>query len=175
MTDWQFCFLSDSYYKDFPDQNIMDNKEEVDGKIAYRPCFFAFRDTSCGDIIWLVPISSQYEKYKAIYDKNIQKYGRCPFIRFGEVLNKKAAFLIQNICPVTEKYIQEIYVDKNNVPIKIDNRVVQDVISNARATLSKVERGAKLIFPDIASIKKVLLEDLKQPSKSELIPDHISP
>ena len=163
MSEWQFCFISDKYYEDFPNHNLMQNKEAVDGVVADRPCFFAFRDATHKDILWLVPISSKYEKYKPIYDKNIQKYQRCQFIRFGEVLGKQAAFLIQNMCPVTNKYIREIYVDKNNVPIKIDNRIAEDVISNAKDILAKVNRGAKLIFTDVFAIKKVLLAELENP------------
>jgi hypothetical protein len=68
------------------------------------------------EILWLVPISSKYAKYKAIYDKKVEKYGNCNTIRFGVVLSTQAAFLIQNMCPVTSKYITEIYVDKNNTP-----------------------------------------------------------
>ena len=161
MVNWQFCFLSDNYYEDFPNHNLMQNKETVDGKLADRPCFFAFKDTIHTDILWLVPISSKYEKYKAIYDKNIQRYNRCQFIRFGEVLGKQAAFLIQNMCPVTDKYIREIYVDKNNNPVKIDNRIVEDVVSNAKDVLAKVNRGAKLIFTDALAIKRTLLAELK--------------
>lgn len=79
------------------------------------------------------------------------------------MLGKQAAFLIQNIFPVTPKYIRAIYVDKNNNPIMVDGRIVQDVIVNARATLAKVARGAKLVFTDIAAIKKVLLAELAEP------------
>jgi len=143
----------------------MKNKEtDHDGNMRDRPCFFAFQDYSCKDILWLVPISSQYVKYKSIYDKNINKYGKCSFIRFGEVLGSQAAFLIQNMCPATQKYIREIYIDKNNNPVMIDNRVVQDVVSNARATLAKVTRGATLMFTKAIDIKEILLTELAEGS-----------
>ena len=38
---------------------------------------------------------------------------KCDTIRFGEVLGKKRAFLIQNIFPVSKRYIESAYVDKN--------------------------------------------------------------
>jgi len=65
------------------------------------------------------------------------------------VLGKQAAFLIQNICPVTERYIREVYVDKNGMAIHIDGRVAQDVITNAREVLAITKRGAEVIFPDV--------------------------
>lgn len=158
----QFCFLLDKYYTDFPDDKLMRNKEVIDGISHNRPCFFAFKDNENSDILWLVPVSSKYEKYRAIYDKKIDKYGKCNTIRFGEVLGKKAAFLIQNICPVTDEYIQEIYVDKNNVPIDIDHRVVSDVVKNAREVLAKQWRGANIIFPNVLEIHSKLIEQQRQ-------------
>jgi len=162
MNERQFCFISDQYYIDFPDDQLMKNKEKIDSKFVDSPCFFAFRDVKDKDIIWLIPISSRHEKYKKIYDKNIAKYGQCTTIRFWQVLGREAAFLIQNMCPATEKYIREVYVDKYNSPINIGNRIIQDVVTNAKAVISKVNRGKKLIFPDVLSIKNALLADLNK-------------
>ena len=69
MDNGRFCFLSDQYYIDFQDKFLMQNKEVVDGVMRDRPCFFVFKDSITPDILWLVPISSNYTKYKALYDK----------------------------------------------------------------------------------------------------------
>jgi len=156
MEKWQFCFINDQYYNDFPDKYLMKNREIIEGVAHKRPCFFAFPDNIIKGIYWLVPISSKFEKYKAVYDKKVEKFGRCNTIRFGTVLGTNAVFLIQNMSPVTEEYISEIYVDKNNVPIQIDNRIVQDVVSNAREVLARHFRGAVLVFPDIKTIYNIL-------------------
>ena len=66
------------------------------------------------------------------------------------------------MCPATKDYIRDIYVDKNNIPVNIDNRVAQDVISNAKDVLGRVNRGSKLIFPDVLKIKAILLSKLCQ-------------
>jgi hypothetical protein len=162
MRNGQFCFIDDTYYKKFPNHGVMENKQkDSGGNLRDRPCFFVFEDATHEGIFWLIPISSQYEKYKKIYEHNIEKYGRCSFIRFGEVLGKHAAFLIQNICPVTKKYIREVYVDKNNNPVKIDNRIVRDVVSNAKVTLAKANRGAKIVFTKFQEIKNELLIELE--------------
>ena len=160
MDSGKFCFLSDRYYTDFQDPYLMKNKEVIGGVMHDRPCFFAFQDSITPEILWLVPISSNYAKYKILYDKKISRYGKCNTIRFGEVLGKQAAFLIQNMCPVTEQYIREVYVDKNGVPVQIDGRTVDDVISNAREVLAINKRGVKIIFPDVNRIHKILCEQL---------------
>ena len=162
MEKGQFCFISDQYYDDFLDERLMRNKEAISGITHRRPCFFVFPDKLHQGIFWLVPISSKYDKFKALYDKKVARYGKCNTICFGEVLGTHAAFLIQNMCPVTKKYISEIYIDKTGTPIQIDGRVVHNVISSAREVLARVERGANLIFPDIITIRESLRIQLEK-------------
>ena len=147
----QLYFLSNQYYEDFPDDKLMKNKDTIEGIPHSRPCFFAFPDTRIPEIYWIVPISSKYKNYRRIEQEKIRKYGRCNTIRFGTVLGRDTAFLIQNICPATEKYLIP-YIDKNNQPIRIDGRVADDVERNARNVLAIAKRGAKVIFPDVFEI-----------------------
>lgn len=153
----QLYFLSDQYYLDFPDDKLMKNKDVINGIPHNRPCFFAFRDSKIPDIYWIVPISSRVEKFKQLEQDKIKKYGRCNTIRFGIVLGRETAFLIQNMCPATEKYLTA-YIDKNKQPIRIDDRVAADIEKNARTVLSMVKRGAKVIFPDVLKIYRGLEE-----------------
>lgn len=159
MAKAQLYFLSDQYYLDFPDDKLMKNKYMIEGVPHNRPCFFAFPDSKNLDIYWIIPISSRYEKFKRIEQEKIKKYGRCNTIRFGTVLGRNTAFLIQNMCPATEKYLTA-YIDKNNQPIRIDNRVVTDVVKNARNVLAMAKRGEKVIFPDVFKIYDSLNQQL---------------
>lgn len=160
MVAGQFCFIADKYYEDFPERFLMRNKESVDGISHRRPSFLVFPDSEYKAILWLVPISSQYAKYKALYDVKVKKYGKCNTIRFGKVLGIDAAFLIQNMCPVTEKYIAEIYIDKLGNPVRIDDRVALDVVKNAREVIARMKRGTKLIFPDVLRIRSELIRQI---------------
>lgn len=89
----------------------------------------------------------------------MKKYGRCNTIRFGIVLGRNAAFLIQNMCPATSEYLTA-YIDKNKCPIRIDSRVAYDVERNARNVLAMAKRGAKVIFPDVFKIYQELEQQL---------------
>lgn len=164
MPQAQLFFLTDQYYLDFPDDKLMKNKDPIGGVPHSRPCFFAFPDTKLPEIYWIVPISSKFEKYKRIEQEKIKKYGRCSTIRFGTVLGRGTAFLIQNMCPATEGYLTP-YIDKNNRPIRIDDRVAADVEKNARNVLAMAKRGAKVIFPDVFSIYRSLEQQLQMMSK----------
>ena len=138
----QLYFLSNEYYQSFSDDKLMQNKDTIDGVPHSRPCFFAFPDAQVPKIYWIVPISSKCEKYKRIEQDKIKKYGQCNTIRFGTVLGRNTAFLIQNMCPATENYLTP-YIDKNKQPIRIDGRVAADVEKNARNVLAWQNAGQK--------------------------------
>ena len=85
MLTGHFYYIRDEYFRDFQDEKLMSNKEISQGQAHDRPCFYAFEDKKTG-LFWLIPISSQVEKYEAIYDKKVAKYKRCDTLVFAEVL-----------------------------------------------------------------------------------------
>ena len=68
------------------------------------------------------------------------------------------------MCPTTEKYLTP-YIDKNNNPIRIDNRIADDVIKSAKNVLAMANRGAKVIFPDVFKIFRSLERQLNKESQ----------
>ena len=161
MYSGHFYFLNDQYFIDFPDPFLMQNKEQVNGQLHERPCFYAFEDSSYEGLFWLIPFSSQTNKYQLIYDKKIQRYSRCDTIVFGEVLGKYKAFLIQNMCPATSKYIHNEYFDStSNIPVRVNGTLEKEIIAKAKKVLALQRQGKKLIFPDIQKIEKELIKTL---------------
>ena len=156
MEQGHFYFLKDEYFKDFPDENIQRNHEMVNGVLHDKPCFCAIKGSN--DIFWLIPISSQTAKYHALEQKKISRYGKCDTIKFGDVLGYEKAFLIQNMIPATDDYIKEEYVDKNNIPVRVDGAFELILIKSALEVLSKQRRGVNLVFPDILTIEGILIE-----------------
>lgn len=53
-------------------------------------------------------------------------------------------------------------MDKNNCPIRIDDRIAADIEKNARHVLAMAKRGAKVIFPDVLKIYRVLEQQFQQ-------------
>ena len=99
-----------------------------------------------------------FRKFKGIYNKKMQKYHRCDTIVFGEVLGHEKAFLIQNMCPITEKYMKNEYLDSAaNIPVRVDGRLEKELKDKAGKVLALQRKGAKLIFPDVFSIEQELL------------------
>lgn len=152
-----FYYLNDQYYADFPDFQLMQNKEKVNGKPHDRPCFYAFKDNNTG-LYWLIPISSRIDKYYALYNRKLSKYDKCDTIVFGSVLGHKKAFLIQNMCPTTENYIASEYIDRNaQTPVRINEKLEKELITKAKRVLSLQRRGINLIFPNVLKIEAELL------------------
>jgi hypothetical protein len=106
----------------------------------------------------MIPFSSQVSKFREIYNNKIQKYMRCDTIVFGEVLGHEKAFLIQNMCPIIDKYIKNEYIDANaNVPVRVSGLLEKELKDKAAKVLALQRRGSKLIFPDVLEIEKKLI------------------
>lgn len=160
MTTGHFYYITNQYFVDFPDLYLMQNKEIIKGQKHDRPCFYAFQDNAT-NLYWMIPFSSQTGKFRAIYDTKIKKYHQCDTLVFGKVLGYEKVFLIQNMCPVADKYIKNEYIDSStDKPVRIDNILEQELLSKARKVLALQRKGAKLIFPDVISIENKLLKEI---------------
>ncbi len=155
-----FYFIKDSFFDVIEDKELMQNKENG----SKRPCYFCFRSKENNEIIWFIPVSTKVDKYKKIYNKKIEmqkKLGKklsVDTIVFGYVSNTYSTFLIQNMFPVTEEYIESQYI-KNNVAIRLSNKLQKEIIYKANKVLGLYEHGMKkIIFPDIDKILKQLLK-----------------
>ena len=174
MNKGQFFFVLDDFYLKYDNERkLMRNKETVEGVLHNRPCFFAFNDNKNSDVFWCVPISSKTDKYQSIYDNKIKKqqmrgiaHPKCNTIRFGYVLGRKRAFLIQNMFPISEKYVEAIYLDSNTGnPVTIPLQTEKDIVKNACDIRDLVFHGNKgLVFADIISMYEKLCEEIKQDS-----------
>lgn len=81
--------IKDEFFDMIQDKYLMNNKEGGN----YRPHFLAVQDSKNKDIYWMIPISSQVEKYKGIMKKKIKRYGKCNTIVVEDLLEKKVLFL----------------------------------------------------------------------------------
>ena len=156
MVTGNFYYLKDSYYNKFPNCDLIGNKSE-DGEGKHdRPCFYCFEKD---DLYWMIPISSQIDKYENLYYDKMQRYnGHFDGIRFGYVNGKKRAFLIQNMCPVKAEYIDYEYrIENNTKVVRIDDKLAKELNAIARKVLRfYYDRGIKIILTDLDTILKNL-------------------
>lgn len=157
MTKDKFYFLTDEYCNKFAKHGVMSNKETSADGVHRRPCFYAVSDSKNSSVCWMIPISSQIEKYEKILEQKLKRYKIYDGLEFGYVQGRKAAFLLQNICPVTEKYIAEKYIDKHTgKAISIPNDLKRKINAKSKKIINQYYQGTKIVLTDLDYIFKNL-------------------
>lgn len=150
----KFYFIKQDFFDMVKDKLLLENKNNGNK----RPCYYCFKDSKNENIMWCIPISSKVNKYESIYNYKLQKYGNVDNIVFGYVEGEKRAFLIQNIFPITKKYITEIYI-KQNKEVSVNKELQKELKRKSNKILRLTEKGyTGLIFTDIETIVKILNE-----------------
>lgn len=144
--------IKDEYFEVAKDKNLMQNKE----KGSYRPTLYCMKDESTG-LLWMIPISSQYEKFATIREKIISKGKVCRGIVLGEFDGHDAAFLIQNMFPVTERYIDHIHT-KNGNPVPVRHDLQIQINKNVKKLLALNKKGIKVTFTDITRLQDLVMD-----------------
>lgn len=151
MVECGLYVLRDSYFTDFPDPHLMHNKRG-------RPFYYYVKDKD--GLLWLIPISSQVEKYKEWIAKIEKRQGRGNCIKFhiGMAIGKERAFCIYNMFPVTEKYIEREFMSVGVHYVVRDEKLNRQLRSKALRFLKLVEDGKIRPPIDLQAIKGKLLK-----------------
>ena len=116
-------------------------------------------------LLWMVPISSQVEKYEREIAKQTQKYGTCDKVQIVRLSTGTRAALIQNIIPCTPRYIDEQYYNRQTgAAEEIDKEDLYRVCDSARKliVLHRCSPKCGFIFTDIFRIARALLQDVRE-------------
>ncbi len=153
--------IKDKFFDKVQDKYLMSNKENGN----YRPHFYAIQDKKNQALYWMIPISSQVEKYKFIIEKKKRKYGKCNTIIIGKFAGKENAFLIQNTFPISAKFFDHIHTVENK-PVTVHNELNRILTENLREVLALHNRGIRLIYTDIEKIRTLMHYSEPQETKS---------
>lgn len=148
--------IKDEYFKKVNDDKLMQNKENG----QYRPTYFCLKDTSTS-LLWVVPMSTKYEKYKQIAEKQKAKYGKSLGIVLGEYDGRKSVFLIQNMFPITENYLDHIHT-RNGNPVPVKKSLQEIIKSRVKQTKILLSKGKKVVFSDVERLEKIMIEENKK-------------
>lgn len=103
-----FYIIKDEFFHDMDDPYLKGNKLES------RPQYYCFRDTS-HEIYWMIPMSSKIKKYENLIDQRISDGRPCDILHIAKLdTGSESVFLIQDMFPVTEKYIKRPYTISGN-------------------------------------------------------------
>ena len=123
-------------------------------KSENRPHYYCLEDMSY-DVYWMIPLSSRVEKYQKIIDKRQQAGKNCDILYIAELDNhKENVFLIQDIFPITEEYIEREYMIGENQLILTSEHIAKEIEKRARKVIGLLKRGIKFMptQPDIFAI-----------------------
>jgi len=148
--------IKDEYFDIVQDATLMRNHEN--GKA--RPTYFCIKNENT-NILWFIPMSSKVEKYKKIREEKIKKYGSCDTIVIKKFLGKESAFLLQNMFPTIEKYVDHSHII-NGVEAKVINQVAKELEDTFNRIMKLVEIGKKVIFTDVKKDIQIMIEQLKK-------------
>ena len=136
------------------DNKLMTNHEGT----ATRPNYFCIK-REYSNLLWFIPMSSKVCKFKKIIEKKVQNTGRCDTIVIGNYRNRDTAFLLQNMFPITEKYIDHIDT-ANCIALKVAKKTRKEIITRVNRVFKLKECGIKVIFPDVDRIAKKITLDV---------------
>ena len=126
-----------------------------------RPVFFCIQDKKNSELWWVIPMTSQLDKA----NKFIQKYGakKCYKFEINTTMDK-SVFNIQDIFPITSKYIdREFKIDGKHYIIK-DKSLVDKVHKKALKVISMAMVGEKIINTsvNVLRIKNILEQEIEK-------------
>ena len=149
-----FYIIKDKFFEDMPDPYLKGNKA------GNRPHYYCFEDTSIG-IYWMIPLSSRIDKYRRIMEKK-EKVGKpCDILHIVKLDDSREnAFLIQDMFPITEEYIEREYTIAGNHLMLTSEHTAREIERKARKVMGMLKRGIKFTptQPDVMAILKKLKE-----------------
>lgn len=154
--------IKNEFFELAQDNKLMKNHEGN----ATRPNYLCIKKDD-SNLLWFIPMSSKVDKYNKIMQQKIKKNGVCDTIIIGEYRKHKAAFLLQNMFPVTERYID--HIDKiRGEEIPVVQGLKLEITEKVNRIFKLKERGINLIFPDVDKISEKLLDELKKENENQI-------
>jgi hypothetical protein len=147
-----FYIIKDKFFDDMSDPYLKGNKE------GNRPHYYCMEDSITG-IYWMIPLSSRIEKYKRIMEKKKQAGKPCDILHIVKLDDsRESVFLIQDMFPITEKYIEREYTIAGNHLMLTSEHTVKEIEHKARKVMGMLKRGVKFTptQPDVMVILKKL-------------------
>lgn len=147
-----FYILKDKFFEDMGDPYLKGNKE------GNRPHYYCFEDSN-RRIYWMIPLSSRVDKYRRIVDKKKKAGKPCDILHIVKLDDsRESVFLIQDMFPVTEEYIEREYTIAGNHLVLTSEHTVKEIEQKARKVVGMLKRGIKFTptQPDVMAIIKKL-------------------
>lgn len=147
-----FYIIKDKFFEDMSDPYLKGNKE------GNRPHYYCFEESDMG-IYWMIPLSSKIQKFKKIIEKKEKAGKSCDILCIVKLDDdRESAFLIQDMFPITEEYIEREYTIAGNHLMLTSEHTAKMIEQKARKVMGMLKRGVKFMptQPDVITILKKL-------------------
>ena len=128
-------------------------------KEANRPHYYCFKEETIG-LFWMIPLSSKIDKYIKIINKKIANGKPCDILHIMKLdNNKESVFLIQDMFPITENYIERTYTIANNHLTVTSEHSALEIEKKAKKVMNMLKKGIKFTptQPDVNKIINKLM------------------
>lgn len=158
MVERGFYIIKDKFFEDMNEPYLKGNKE------ANRPHYYCFKEEKTG-LYWMIPLSSRIDKYRKIMKQKIASGKSCDILHIIKLdNNKESVFLIQDMFPITEKYIERTYTIANNHLTLTSERSALEIEKKAKKVMNLLKKGIKFT-PTQPNINKIIDELIGQNCK----------
>ena len=127
-------------------------KSKTDSGHTY-PAYCCLKDSDNG-VFWMIPISTNIEKYLGIIAKETEKYGRCCSIVIGTYDMKKVAFQIQGMFPVKKRHIHHEHTRKGKA-VAVSSEIRGEIRCCFDIAMELNNRGITCTMTDIFSLARL--------------------
>ncbi len=133
-----FYIIKDIFFEDMSDPYLKGNKA------GNRPHYYCFEDTNTG-IYWMIPLSSRIEKYRKIMEKKEKAGKPCDILHIVKLDDsRESAFLIQDMFPIMEEYIEREYTIAGNHLMLTSEHAAREIEKKAKKVMGYVEAWHKV-------------------------------
>ena len=149
-----FYIIKDKFFEDMPDPYLKGNKA------GNRPHFYCFEESTTG-IYWMIPLSSKVDKFKRIIEQKEKAGKPCDILHIVKLDDdRESVFLIQDMFPIAEEYIEREYTIAGNHLMLTSEHVAKEIEQKARKVVGMLKRGVKFMptQPDVISILNKLIQ-----------------
>ena len=149
-----FYIIKDKFFEDMPDPYLKGNKA------GNRPHFYCFEESTTG-IYWMIPLSSKVDKFKRMIEQKEKAGKPCDILHIVKLDDdRESVFLIQDMFPITENYIEREYTIAGNHLMLTSEHVAKEIEQKARKVVGMLKRGVKFMptQPDVISILNKLTQ-----------------
>ena len=146
--------IKEQFFIDAADPYLKGNKGEN------RPHYYCFHDDSDG-VYWVIPLSSRVDKYRQIIEKRIAAGKPCDTLHIAKLdNNRESVFLIQDMFPITDWYIEREYTIAGNHLMVTSERLAEEIEKKARRVAGLLRHGVRFTptQPNVNAILKMLAD-----------------